>query len=315
MRPHATRPPGPGLPEALVWSLGLLLSQAACALSVAALVLACAGGWPSTQAEWGEAINGLLEPPYPAILIGSGALLPAAIGLPLVIARVGRGWRDKLGMGPARADLTVLAFGATVPLIVVSAGVHDWAAGVWAVLAAGDAQLAAVPVESAMGVVRGQFAGGSLWLLVATVALGPSLLEEFVFRGLIGRGLTARWGTAAGVAMTTGLFAAVHLSPPHAAAVVPLGLFLHVAYLATRSLKTVIGLHFAHNLFAAAAARWGLGAGLEVAAPLMWISAGAVVGIAGLLWQNRVGRAERRTEALAGTAVGGFTVLFVAAAV
>ena len=298
-----------------MWTFGLLAAQAACALSVAALVLWCSGGWPDSEESLAAAIELLLQPPYPAILVGCGAILPVFVGVPLVISRVGRDWRAKLNLRPPQTDLMLLAAGAVLPLIVVSAGLHEWARVRWDLIAESDPRLAALPAESAMGVVRDQFAGGSLWLLITTVALGPALIEEFVFRGLIGRGLTGRWGTAAGVAMTTLLFASAHLSPPHAVAVIPLGLFLHVTYLATRSLKAVIGLHFAHNLFAAAAARWGLASGLEVAPPLLWISVGAVVGITGLLWQHREGSRERRTEAIAGTAVSGFTVLFVAAAV
>ena len=306
---------GPGLPEACFWTLAVLVSQAACALSVAALVLWCSGGWPSDEATWGAAIESLLEPPYPSILIGCGALLPVLVGVPAVVTRCGRGWREKLSLRTPRADLVLLALGATLPLTVVSAALHDAANGWWQSLVTARPELAGLPTQDAMGVVRGQFAGGSLWLLVATVALGPALIEEFVFRGLIGRGLTARWGVPAGVLLTTVLFAAVHLSPPYAVAVIPLGLFLHVAYLATRSLKAVIGLHFANNLFAAAAARWGLGSGLDVAPPLVLISLGTVVGIAGLLWEFRDRPATAgRTQAVTGTALGGFTVLFVTAA-
>ena len=52
---------------------------------------------------------------------------------------------------------------------------------------------------------------GATWLAVLAIGAAP-LVEEFLFRGLIFRGLRRSWGVAASVLACAGLFAAVH--PP-----------------------------------------------------------------------------------------------------
>ena len=91
--------------------------------------------------------------------------------------------------------------------------------------------------------------------LVLVLAVLPAIGEELVFRGVIGRGLVARCGVVRGIFVTSLLFAVAHLHPAHQLSVFPLGVLLHVIYLATRSILAPILLHFLINGWAAVLAK------------------------------------------------------------
>jgi hypothetical protein len=96
-------------------------------------------------------------------------------------------------------------------------------------------------------------------ILVIVLAVLPAIGEELVFRGVIGRGLVARCGVVQGIFVTSLLFAVAHLHPAHQISVFPLGVLLHVIYLATRSILAPILLHFLVNSWAAVLAKASLG--------------------------------------------------------
>lgn len=314
MKNRHLQPAGPGIPESMCWTFAFVMLQVVGAMGVALLVVSASYGVPQTIVAAEAALKMLEQPPYPAILIGCGAVVPVLLGVPAILLRIGSGWRRELRLDPPPKDLMLLCLGATIPLTIVVAAVRS------RVILAFE-QLGFMGDDSLQHRLPGmidQFEGLPFLLLVSVVALGPAVIEEFLFRGFIGRGLIARWGLVPGVLLTTFLFAAVHFSPSYAVAVLPLGLFLHFVYLTTGSLKAAIGLHFSNNLFAAAAMRFGLLNDVQVEMPLVLISMGTVLAIAGLLWQHRVGCEELhsytpRTQAVAGTAVSGFTILFVTA--
>jgi hypothetical protein len=79
----------------------------------------------------------------------------------------------------------------------------------------------------------------------------PAVGEEFVLRGLVGRGLVARWGLFWGVLLTSCFFAALHMYPAHVAAVFPIGVVMHLVYLYTRSFWMPVLFHFLNNGIAA----------------------------------------------------------------
>jgi membrane protease YdiL (CAAX protease family) len=85
------------------------------------------------------------------------------------------------------------------------------------------------------------------------LALVSGVVEEIVVRGVIFRNLEAFLGTWIAMALSAALFGWLHASNPHAtlASSVAIGLqagvLLAAAYVATRSLWTPIGIHFAWN--------------------------------------------------------------------
>ena len=315
MKSRHEQPAGPGIFESICWAFAFIVLQVFGAVGVAFLVVSASHGVPQTVIDTTSALKMLKQPPYPAILIGCGAVVPVLLGVPAILLRIGSEWRRELRLNTPPRDLMVLCLGATIPLTIVVAAVRSRAGFVVEQLGLTGGQ----SLQNGLPAMIEQFEGLPFLLLVSVVALGPAVIEEFLFRGLIGRGLVARWGLVPGVLLTTLLFAAVHFSPSYAIAVIPLGLFLHFVYLTTGSLKAAIGLHFSNNLFAAAAMRFGLLNDVQVELPLVLISMGTVLAIAGLLWQHRVGCEELqsytpRTQAVAGTAVSGFTILFLTAA-
>ena len=95
-------------------------------------------------------------------------------------------------------------------------------------------------------------------LLLFSIAVVPALAEEIFFRGIIGRGLKARYGLVSGIIMTSILFGIAHLHPAHAASVIPLGITMHVLYVATRSFWAPVLFHFCNNAFAVVGATLAL---------------------------------------------------------
>jgi membrane protease YdiL (CAAX protease family) len=139
-------------------------------------------------------------------------------------------------------------------------------------------------------------AGASLPALLFVIGAGPALGEELIFRGLIGRGLLARWGFVPGVLITSLLFGIMHVNPAQAIGVIPLGIAMHFLYLTTRSFWAPVALHLANNSLSVILLKLEddvpLGRLLDDGAPLplhLFIaSAATVIAIGLLLWQTRV---------------------------
>lgn len=89
------------------------------------------------------------------------------------------------------------------------------------------------------------------WPLVLLVgAVLPAVGEELFFRGLLGRGLTARYGVLAGVIITSILFGLIHMDPPQVLATALLAVPFHVLYLAGKSIWLPILAHGLNNALA-----------------------------------------------------------------
>lgn len=74
-----------------------------------------------------------------------------------------------------------------------------------------------------------------------------AVTEEFVFRGLILRGLLARLGPVRAIAVSSGLFAIMHLNPWQVPVALTTGVVLGWLYLRTRSLTLCVVGHSLHN--------------------------------------------------------------------
>lgn len=88
-------------------------------------------------------------------------------------------------------------------------------------------------------------------------AVTPAVCEEFVFRGILLRGLLARFGAAVSVTLSAAAFGILHWSPGAAVRMAPtlvLGLLLGWAVWRTRSLWSAVLIHLCYNAFILAAA-------------------------------------------------------------
>ncbi|MEG1499546.1 MAG: type II CAAX endopeptidase family protein [Clostridia bacterium] len=86
------------------------------------------------------------------------------------------------------------------------------------------------------------------WLLfnVIFLALGPSIVEELLFRGIILQGLR-KFGTTKAIFLTAFLFSIFHASPLQTIYQFILGIVLGYAVIKTGSLKSGILIHFLNN--------------------------------------------------------------------
>jgi membrane protease YdiL (CAAX protease family) len=248
--------PRPGFGEALLWCVAFLATQVFALLTVAGVVL---GVLASRAADPGRFIADQLagleravaptapdQPPRPPIPDGIGRAAAygflgaqvAAVGLVLLVVPwlVGPGWRRQLGVRTP-AGLHVFLVVLLVPaLILVADGLQEL-----------FARLTGASASDAQEVLFGTFRTVPGWVAFLAVAAGPGVVEEFWCRGLLGRGLCARYGVAAGVVLTSFLFAALHLDPSQLLIFFLMGAYLHFVYLASRSIWVPVLLHLLNN--------------------------------------------------------------------
>ncbi len=299
---------GIGLPEAVLWTVGVLLIHliggiVAMAWIVASHVMEAAvpGDPQATQA----AITGLLRDRVAlqtmindnvlTLLVGEmGIFVVCAVFFSLL--RLGWSPRQKLGLTAISSKQLLLILGMTVPLSLVCGTMHQWTTAEWEGFAenfpALQSMFEGADVNQQLKPLSDR---APLGLLILVIALAPALGEEIVFRGVIGRGLVARYGVLPGVIITSLLFASVHLHPAHVVALLPLAFLIHYVYLVTRSFWAPVLLHFANNALAAILLK--VSSQLE-GTPLaddqglpMWafVVACGLVGLAvRALWQNRI---------------------------
>jgi membrane protease YdiL (CAAX protease family) len=93
-------------------------------------------------------------------------------------------------------------------------------------------------------------------LLVSLLLIGglAPLVEELVFRGLLYGWIAGRWGSIAGLVVSSLAFAAAHYEPAHIILVLPLGVLFGGLRWRSGSLLPSLVAHMANNSFAVLAA-------------------------------------------------------------
>ena len=100
-------------------------------------------------------------------------------------------------------------------------------------------------------------------VFIAAVVVAP-IVEEMTFRGLRFGTLAERWGKTAGMVVSSGLFAVLHLDPIGAFV---FGMAACVLYVRTRTLLVPIAVHALNNLLVGLLSLGGLG---DAQAPTDW---------------------------------------------
>lgn len=155
---------------------------------------------------------------------------------------VGRAWARKVALRRPPVVPLVLSLLVLPGLIVVHSSFH-------LVLQ----KLVDADPGSAQTQLKAMLSPWPVWVAVLIIGVGPGVIEELFCRGFLGRGLVGRYGVVGGVLLTSILFGALHVDPLYALAVVPMGVFLHVIYLANQSLWVPMLLHFLNNTLAVVA--------------------------------------------------------------
>lgn len=170
------------------------------------------------------------------LLIAAKLLATAAVAF-WALGRTGEGWRDtgRLGFSPAILSL------AFVPLI----------AGIIIALSEIDNLLRALLPADLLSRLDfapdlGDLVAASWQGPVLAVVIAP-LTEEFVFRGLILRGLLGRWPAGWAILASAALFALTHFNPAQAPVALLLGALLGWIYFRTRSLGLCMFGHALNN--------------------------------------------------------------------
>lgn len=298
-RAAAVRPPGPGILEALLWTFGLIAVHLFGGIIAASIfVLRNIGPAPPNDPEWMEQrIRSLLNefmamPGLEAIAVELVVFILAVI--PAVWLRLRPFAGRRLNLSLLHPSHLLLIVAAVIPLAALSSGLHQSAAVVWDQIteSLGADPFAGLDINQSLPEMAQDV---PLWQLLLFIAVIPAVGEELVFRGVIARGLLARYGVLVSVGLTSLLFAVVHMHPAHVVSIIPLSVFLHLAYLTTRSFLAPVLLHFLNNAFAAVIVKAGVMAddsilGEATPAPV-WFTvfcAAVVALIAITLWRTRV---------------------------
>jgi membrane protease YdiL (CAAX protease family) len=245
------RPPGPGLPESLLWVIGIFAFQIG-AGAVGAIVFAIGSMITEPAGSPAEVLNRIegLSPNGTLLFFGLPNLFVFLALIGLGCWRLGRPPTHKLNFSlPSYTQLAILA-SAVFPLGLIADALWKPAQAAWQSFVEQVPWLRFMDETNIMDFMD-RINGASLPLLLFFLAVVPAVGEEFMLRGLIGRGLVARWGILWGVLMTSVLFAGLHMYPPHVAAIFPVGIMMHIVYLTTRSFWTPMLFHFMNNGLAA----------------------------------------------------------------
>lgn len=251
--PVATsRPPGPGLPEAMVWFVGVFAIHIFAGI-ITLIVLAIREVVRHGDVKRISSPSFLDESIF-ALAAGEQAISLVIIALAVAL-RWGWNWRHSLNLSSPGWRALLLIAVLILPLSVIVGEHYRWLQAGWDILTELIPVLSKIDSMNAVEAMTQLSQQASLPLLIIVIAVGPALSEELIFRGLIGRGLVARWGLVVGIGVTSLMFGLVHGHPVHALAVVGLGAVMHLVYLWTRSFWAPVWLHFLNNSWASAAAK------------------------------------------------------------
>ncbi|MBC8290767.1 MAG: CPBP family intramembrane metalloprotease [Planctomycetes bacterium] len=159
----------------------------------------------------------------------------------------GRDTARVLGLRRMPPGSLLLIVVSVLPLSVLCSGLHEKVLPVWDAIAREYPQL---DIFGGLNVNQKLLPLGEsvpAWALLLVIAVAPAIGEELIFRGIIGHGLVARYGITVGVLATSAYFAAVHMHPAHALTLMPLAVFMHLSWLATRSFYAPVLIHFLNN--------------------------------------------------------------------
>jgi membrane protease YdiL (CAAX protease family) len=247
------RPPHPNFWWALLWCFGFLVFQigAQIAGSIFGVVGVLIGDPRTLRAVKEASARHAPSQEIAEMLVGpatlSGAFFAqqlAAVFFALLAVRivVGKQWPRHLAFRRPTLWHLLLALLALPGMFVITSLVHEVASRL-------------IPGFHYQQMVMETIEKLPFAVALVTLALGPGFAEEMMLRGFIGRGLLARRGAVLGVFLTSLLFGALHLDPPHILTTFYMGLILHYVYLTGRSILLPMLMHAINNGMAVVAAK------------------------------------------------------------
>lgn len=236
--PPRPLPPHPGFWWAALWCVGILLVTQVLPAILLGIILVVLLARQNLKLEQLQDMQALMHSPayaqamLPSLLVSQ--LLVVGTALLTVRLMLGKEWPRILALRWPTWSHVVLALLALPAMIVIATGIDGLAKSV-------------LPSLIDMEAMVGMFGQWPWPLGVLVIGFGPGIGEELWFRGFFGRGIVARHGVGVGVLLTSLLFGLIHIEPRQVAYASVLGVFLHLSYLASRSLLVPILLHTANN--------------------------------------------------------------------
>ena len=305
---RALRKPGPGLLEAFVWIAGVVMVQFLGAIPVLVFLvgkmllslntaeLQRLQGDPDQLQEF--VLSQMQDALSNNIVLLFGTIQIAVIvsAIVAVLLRLGKNRRQALPLRAIPLQHCVMLGLLIFPLILFSGQLSVVFQQVLDAIAPNVPVLDELNKLGAKNEIAKLAEQASLTFLLLMIAVIPAIAEEIVFRGIIGRGLVARWGMLWGVLITTVLFAVVHVQPAQVLALMPLAICMHVAYLATRSFWAPMAIHFINNaaavvvmkLFAGSADMVDQAQQADPSWTILVTSGCCALALISLIWKTRV---------------------------
>ncbi len=245
---------GPGIIESLFWFLGVLVVHGIGAIvGIVALIvwnIVQTGQQPGNRVQWDLFFQSTVEKyGFEIVAVEMAIFVTIAVGAALL--RLCPRPLKALSISPIPGRQLLLIVTGALPLAIFCGGLHEWLTALWKALATDYPLLQRFSFGDTNDLVKQLTDSTTLFGMVLVIALAPAISEEIIFRGVIGRGLTKRYGVWFGVIVTSILFGLVHVHPAHALAVIPMGIYIHIAYLASGSFLAPILVHLINNSFAA----------------------------------------------------------------
>lgn len=243
--------PGPGLLESLIWMGAFFILQILFSLPIFIFLLASSGEMGGGPQKMEQTLQQIMKD-HTAIIVGVPLGLTWLCLIPAGWYRLGPRTDLKLNFATPGLAHLLLSLSMVMPLGFVADALFSHSEPIFEKV---------IPEGLQQGTdVRGPLEDLKeypLALILLLVAVFPAIGEEFLFRGLIGRGLINRYGVVFGVLVTSFFFACVHLYPPHVLAILPVGFVIHMVYLNSRSYWLPMLFHFANNTLAVLALKYG----------------------------------------------------------
>ncbi len=232
--------PAPGILISFCWFLALIGAQIAFAIVgiIVLIAMAAASGEPVDFAKLDETKWGGL------ILLASSQFATAFTALVAAFVHARKNYVERLQLALPRA--------------------RHWAFGLLAVI-----PVSILSTEAA--VIMGQVDGFSLKYLEESVkginaipfpavllfgCVFPGLFEELLFRSVMGRGMTQRNGLWIGIGFASLFFGMAHIVPAHLVGAGVIGVFLHLAFINSRSFWVPVSMHVVNNAMAFTLSRY-----------------------------------------------------------
>jgi uncharacterized protein len=250
---NSTRPPGPGVFMAFLWMLSVLIIHIAGILISGVVLFLTNPDVLQRVAKNPQAATKILDPFMKdnTFFMMAGEMLVFALAA-VIVTRLkhGRQTSRVLGLRPIPLPSLILIVASVMPLSLVCSGLHQKLLPEWEKFAANYPALEKFSGTDINEQLLPLGETTPAWLLLLVIAVAPAVGEELIFRGIIGHGLVARHGLFFGVLITSAFFAAVHIHPAHVLTLIPLAVFLHLAWLSTRSFYAPVLIHFLNNALA-----------------------------------------------------------------